>query len=212
MKLKKGTIPLILGLLLIAAALGLWGYNLWIDQQAGSASFDAIQELESLMPPREEKPAAAQETVPGVLDYDDMPDYLLYPEKEMPEKEIRGRLYIGVLEILALELELPIISWWSGDGLQAAPCRYTGSAYLDNLVIAAHNYPHHFGKLRQLHMGDDVIFTDMDGNVFRYRVASQELLHPDDFEAMTESEWPLTLFTCTVGGSYRVTVRCEKAE
>ena len=58
----------------------------------------------------------------------------------MPTQEVDGQSYIGVLELQPLGLSLPIISQWSYPGLRIAPCRYTGSAYQNDLVIAAHNY------------------------------------------------------------------------
>ena len=138
------------------------------------------------------------------------PDYVLNPNMDMPAVEVDGHDYIGVLEIPALELELPVMSTWSYPNLKIAPCRYTGSAYLDDMVIAAHNYSQHFGRLKELSGGETVIFTDADGNVFTYEVALVETLMPTDIEEMESGEWDLTLFTCTIGGSSRVTVRCEQ--
>lgn len=51
-------------------------------------------------------------------------------------------------------------------------------------------------------------FTDADGNEFSFRVAAVETLEAWETEAMERSGYPLTLYTCTVGGQYRVTVRC----
>lgn len=140
----------------------------------------------------------------------EIPDYMLNPEMDMPVKKVQGNYYIGVLEIPDLELELPIISQWSYNRLHTAPCRYYGSAYLDNMVICAHNYDRHFGRLETLGVGSPITFTDSDGNVFRYKVGSIEILKPRETERMKESEWDLTLFTCTIGGRTRVTVRCER--
>ena len=137
---------------------------------------------------------------------------MLNPELPMPEREIDGQSYIGVLDIPALGLSLPIISTWSYPGLQIAPCRYSGSAYLENLVIAGHNYRSHFASLPQLQPGDAVTFTDMDGTVFRYKVDSLETLSPYAISDMTSGGWPLTLFTCTVGGQSRRAIRCDQAE
>ena len=80
------------------------------------------------------------------------------------------------------------------------------------MVIAAHNYRSHFGRLKDLPQGEEVIFTDMDGNVFRYRTAEMEILSPFAVEEMTSGDWDMTLFTCTVGGQSRVTVRCVLEE
>ena len=142
-----------------------------------------------------------------------IPDYLLNPEMEMPEvslPELEEAGCIGILEIPSINIKLPVLSTWSYSLLKKAPCRYTGSIYLDNMVIAAHNSEAHFKKISNLQKGDIVTFTDAVGNVFTYSVAGIELLQPDEVDNMTNGQWPLTLFTCTYGGASRVTVRCEK--
>ncbi|MDY3286911.1 MAG: sortase [Eubacteriales bacterium] len=148
------------------------------------------------------------ETAPGETE---IPDYVLNPAMEMPETAVDGASYIGVLQIPALGLSLPVIGEWSDDGAKLAPCRYAGSAYTDDLVIAGHNYRTHFGSLGRLSVGDEVTFCDLDGNVFVYRAAAKETLAPEDTEEMTDSGWALTLFTCTTGGAYRLAIRCERA-
>ena len=101
------------------------------------------------------------------------------------------------------------MSEWTDERLKQAPCRYAGSAYLQNLVIAGHNYRAHFSRIGNLKKGDPVIFTDMDGNRFFYEVTEIEILNAEETERMTESWWALTLFTCTVGGGRRIAVRCD---
>ena len=144
---------------------------------------------------------AAEAEAPAV------PEYLLDAEREMPVQTVDGRDYVGVLTIPALGLELPVLSQWDYDGLKVAPCRYSGSLYQNNLIICAHNYASHFGRLKNLHVGDTAIFTDMDENIVRFQLAAQETIQPEDLEAMEAGDWDLTLFTCTVGGQSRVTVR-----
>lgn len=142
-----------------------------------------------------------------------IPDYQLNPEMDMPEVALPGveeAGCIGILEIPALHLRLPVLSTWSYALLKKAPCRYTGSVYLDNMVIAAHNSKAHFKKLSNLQEGDIITFTDAVGNVFTYSVAGLEILQPEEVDDMTSGQWPLTLFTCTYGGAGRVTVRCRK--
>ncbi len=78
--------------------------------------------------------------------------------------------------------------------------------------IAGHNYRNAFGKLFDLQIGDEVTFTDTDGNLFRYRVAELETLPASAVEEMTESTWDFTLFTCTFGGRSRLAVRCERMQ
>ena len=54
------------------------------------------------------------------------------------------------------------------------------------------------------------MFTDVDGNVYNYEVAELETLQPAAVDEMKSGEWDLTLFTCTIGGQTRVTVRCDR--
>lgn len=140
----------------------------------------------------------------------EIPDYVLNPQMQLPVATYEGERYIGMLEIPAIDLKLPIIEWWSYPSLKKAPCRYAGSPYTSNMVIAAHNYPTHFGRLSELTGGEAVLFTDIDGNEFKYRVELVESLAAREINYMINSGWDLSLFTCTPGGTYRVTVRCSK--
>lgn len=192
-----------LGVLCLFAALCLTAYNCWSNVRAGEAAASALQQLKAVSHPALQDPFSSEPS-------EGVPAFILHPEIDMPTQEIDGQAYIGFLEIEALGLSLPVLSEWSYPGLRTAPCRYTGSAYRNDLVIAAHNYTTHFGRLRELSQGDAVTFTDVDGNVFCYQVAEVETLPPYSVEEMTGGDWDLTLFTCTIGGQARVTVRCER--
>lgn len=132
------------------------------------------------------------------------------PDTEMPTIEIDGNECIGYLEMPTIGITLPVISEWSYPSLRVAPCRYWGSAYDDTLVIVAHNYDRHFGKIREMEIGDPVQFVDAQGNIFQYVVAAQETLEPNEVERMVNTDYDLTLFTCTYGGAKRVTVRLKR--
>ena len=116
------------------------------------------------------------------------------------------------LDIPRLNISLPIMSEWSDAKLKITPCRYAGTAYKSGFVIAGHNYRRHFGPLGRIAPGDRVTFTDVDGNVFAYDVAEIQVLKPAAIEDMVSQEWDLSLFTCTLGGQTRLTVRCEACE
>ena len=195
--MKRGAFWIHLGLLLIAAALFLSAYNEMESHEARNSAQQVIAQMCQTLPTE----TAAETEAPAI------PEYLLDADREMPVQTINGRDYIGVLTIPSLELELPVLSQWDYPALKVAPCRYSGSLYQDNLIICAHNYASHFGKLKNLRVGDTAIFTDMDENVVRFQLAAQETIQPEDLEAMEAGDWDLTLFTCTVGGQSRVTVR-----
>lgn len=131
---------------------------------------------------------------------------------EMPTMKIDKQSYIGYIELPTLGISLPVISEWSYPRLRIAPCRYSGSAYDDSLVILAHNYARHFGNIQRLSIGDPVQFIDARGNIFRYVVAKHETLGRRDVKEMIDSGYDLTLFTCTYGGKYRITVRLNRVD
>ena len=189
--------------LFLVAALLLVTYNLWDSYRADESRKEILEEY------KEENRRVFSDT--GSTE-GESPDYKLDPGMDMPEvllDDFDNAACIGILEIPSLNLELPVLSEWSYPNLKLAPCRYAGSAYSDNLVIAAHNYQTHFGKLKSVLEGSEVSFTDAAGNKFVYHVAAMEALTPQSVEEMTAGEWPLTLFTCTPDGKNRVTVRCE---
>ena len=195
MKANRGTVWINAGLLLIAAALFLTAYNERESHEARDSARQVIAQLCDELPTEAGEPT----TLPDV-------------RQEMPVKTINGRDYIGVLSIPSLELELPVISQWDYPALKVAPCRYSGSLYQDNLIICAHNYASHFGKLKELQPGDIVLFTDMDEHVVTFQMVERETLNPMDAEGMEAGDWDLTLFTCTIDGQTRVTIRLERVE
>ena len=214
MRKNKGMFWILAGLLLIVAALFLSAYNLHDEQRAEQSAMQAVDRLEEVLSPEMDAEPSVERAEEGETPVHDeetvIPDYILSPDMEMPVETVDGIDYIGVLRVPVLELELTVISQWSYPSLKIAPCRYGGSAYLDDLVLCAHNYSSHFGNLKTLQPGDAVTFTDMDGNEFHYEVAEVETLQPGAVEEMESGDWDLTLFTCTIGGRKRVTVRCER--
>lgn len=124
--------------------------------------------------------------------------------------EIDSNWYIGILTIPTLQVEVPIFSEYVFEQLPYTPCRYAGSYLTDNMIVAAHNYDSHFGRIRKLDSGDRIDFTDVTGMVYHYQVIQTEILPDTAVEEMEQGDWDLTLFTCTLSGTQRVTVRCER--
>lgn len=200
---KRGFVCIGVGLLLLLAAAGLTGYNI-VDERRAGENAERAYELLSL-----------QALKPGELDLpeDIVPAHEVNPEVEMRVIEIDGHYYNGFISIPSIELNLPVMSEWSYPNMKIAPCRYWGSVYLDNMVICAHNYVNHFGRMGNVAVGDPVTFTDVDGNVFHYTVSELIQLNPNQTWNMVKDEdWDLTLFTCTTSGRQRLTVRCVRVE
>ena len=189
---KKSSLFITFGLLLLVSAIMLTTYNRILEFNANKASNNIFEQLVNV------KAETSKETF----------KYIDNPNVEMPVRKVYEYDCIGTLEISSLKLKLPVMSEWDYSKLRISPCRYTGSVYQNNLIICAHNYKKHFGKIKTLKVGDLVSFTDMSGNVFRFKVSDIETVKPNAPENMTSGNWDLTLFTCTVGGTSRVTVRC----
>lgn len=117
--------------------------------------------------------------------------------------------YIGTVFLPTLGLTLPVQPAWDHEEAKYSPCRYKGRAADSDLILAGHNYRHHFGRLPELEPGDPVAFTDASGTEYQYEVVLTETLSGTDAASMDSGEYPLTLFTCTALGDKRVTVRCN---
>lgn len=202
---KSGIVFVIAGAVLILSALSLFFYNRNEDAQAGQEAENLLNDVQAVIQEKEEtrpvNPEPLEETQSAET---------LAPE--MPVTEIDGYEYVGYLSIPKLELELPVMSEWDYARLKIAPCRQFGSSRTDDLVIAAHNYKNHFGRLSQLESGDAIAFTDMDGIENKYEVILIDTLAPDEVEAVQNSGYDLVLYTCTYGGKTRVTVFCNRMD
>ena len=198
------------GLLFFAAALSFTAYNLYDNYRAGKTAGAVVSQLQEIR--STEPPSVQAEALPEQTETEPTEPAVQMPEGPMPEQRINGQDYIGTLKLVKHGLELPVISWWDYPKLKIAPCRYEGSVYTDDMIISAHNYRSQFGLITELDPGDEVTFTDMAGNVFSYEVTRRETLKGNDIEEMSEGEWDLTLFTCTIGGANRVTVRCRRVD
>ena len=202
----KGNLLITLGILLIATAAGLAGYNLW---DAGRAQKAAEEITGQLISDIESKVEDGKTAAPYVD-----------PNTPMPVEMIDGYEYIGVLEIPSEGLSLPVMNEWDYTRLKISPCRFTGTYYSDDLVICAHNYMRHLGPLLQIGIGEDIYFTSVDGLTIHYIVTNRETVEPTAVEQMIENtsnsgtsllDWDLTLFTCNLGGQTRCAVRCSRA-
>jgi len=208
MRKKISIVCMTVGVLLIAAAISLAIYNRLQEEHAA----EAAERVLSLLHQEIEANPNANEPDSNPPETDTEPPSEKIDSDKMTVIEIDGYGYIGYLSLPALGLELPVLSEWDYTRLKTAPCLYYGSVKTDNMVIAAHNYTRHFGKLSQLKPGDTIRFTDMDGTVYTYQVGDLEILPPTATEEMITSDWELSLYTCTYGGGSRVTVRCERTD
>ena len=192
---KAGILFVSMGAVLILSALLLFLYNGYEARRAGQEAELLLEDIQS---------AISEEATTTTLPAETTSDGL-------PVVWIDGYEYIGYLSFPDWELHLPVMAQWDYERLKLAPCRHFGSTRTDDLVIAAHNYDTHFGGLAKLEPGSRILFTDMEGNVNHYALDYVKTLDPEEVDAVQNSGYDLVLYTCTVGGSYRVVAFCNRA-
>lgn len=212
MKNTRGLWWIILGAMLILSALFLVFYNFRQDNQSGETASEILSELKEALPqteavqPTEFVESATHDNNDIFEEYEEVTETL--PEEKLVE--IDSNYYIGTIQIPSLGIELPVLSEWSYPNLNLSPCRYKGSISGGDLIIAAHNYRSHFGRINALNSGDSIIITDGNGISHSYEIIYSEIIDGYNIESMefgSAENWDLTIFTCTLSGQSRVTVR-----
>ena len=200
MRRKLGIALMSLGLLLLAGAVGLLIYNQREADRAEAVSLELLPAIsEAIAQQQTQEPAP---TFPLPTEQPAAP--------QMKAVEVDGHLCVGYVSIPRLELELPVLAECTDANLKISPCLFTGTTMEDNLTIAGHNYRRHFGPIRRLKPGNDIIFVDMDGNAIHYQVAAVDAVPPTAVEEVTSGQFDLALITCTYGGKTRLVVYCDR--
>ena len=207
-KILLGTLSLLTGFAMVCVC----GYLLYRNERDSQAAADAVL---CDLPKLKEKIEAEKGNPENTL-YQRylLGDAYIAPDSAESGEEfvipMDGYSYIGYLTFPTLGTELPVIDGWDAAKLKKGPCRYYGSAETGDLVIAAHNYRSSFGQCKRLRVGDEVLFTNAAGIVRHYRVGEVEIVEPSAVDYMINSDWELSLYTCTYGGKQRLTIRCAE--
>ena len=204
-----GVICVFLGAVCILSSVGLVVYNRWEDESAEETTQSLLEDVQSII---DEKTTESGDTENVSAEMSTETGDTEKVSVEMSTVKVDGYDCIGILSIPVLDLELPVLTDWSYAKLKKAPCHYYGTYYEKNFVIAAHNYKSHFGRLSELQAGDIVVFTDINNIEHYYEVVLLETLPKNATKEMITSGFDLSLYTCTPGGSNRVTVRCNAAQ
>lgn len=205
---KRGSfVLLLLGAALLCAALLLAAKNRREETSAGEAAAALLVQAEQTIAQHTAPPAAVPTPAPSSA----AEETLSPSPSASPSAAPEGPAFLGVLSVPAVSLTVPVLAEWSYYHLTLAPCRDCGSVETGDLVIAAHNYDTHFGRLSRIAPGDSVYFTDMAGSTTEYAAASVEQRDPSDAEGVRDSGYPLVLYTCSWDCTARVTVFCGYA-
>jgi len=178
MRKRAALICILTGAVLVISALLLFTYNQSESLHADEVSQKAVNALEEYI--------------------DDN------SANELDSAMIDGYEYIGYIQIPDIDRKLPVLSQCDQQRLLFAPCQDTGAVAENTLVIAAHNYDAHFGRLYQLSLGSKTYFTALDGTTTEYSLVELTTLQPEETDRVYSSTHDLVLYTCTYGGKSRV--------
>ena len=205
MKKIFGILCMVIGAVLMTLALSLFISNQKEDRRAAETAQETLVTLVEQIEEQHEETVSGNLQLPQGNNGHSL-------QIQMSTMEVEGNTYVGFLSLPALGMELPIMADWNYELLQLAPCLYSGTTFTNDMVLLAHNFQSHFGRINELQLGDEIIFTDVTGGRLRYEVVAKDVLASTDVEEMIEGAYDLTLFTCTYGGAERVTIRCNYAK
>ena len=180
---NNGIILLLIGCLLLLIACGWYIYNIVEDNHAGMIAEEILNKFDA----KQKDTAEINNSV--II--------------------VEGDAFCGKIIIENLSIELPVYDEWDYTRLKLAPCRYTGKIDTNDMIIAAHNYKSHFGLLNMLAIGDEIEFIDVYEKSHLYEVCELITLDGSAVSDMKSGDCDFTLFTCTISGEQRVTVRCK---
>lgn len=241
-RLKRGTVLMIIGAMMILGALSLALYNHIKETAIGENSAAILDDLQNLIVKSETDVHESQAGDDDINQGLDKKDNNSTPDSTKPNKDkdkdkeskeaeeteevqttphdpnnmeyslLDGHYYIGILEMPTVGIKLPVQWGWSDQLMDTSPCRYNGNTEENNMILLAHNYTTHFGPLFNLNEGDPILFTDVSGHTITYHVYYKESFHRSELHRIYEGEWDMTMFTCVPNTYNRLAVRCVRVD
>lgn len=177
MKRNKLTyILIVLGVLLIAAAIITMAVTMISQNQAAKRASEIADDLYALMPDVKNSAPDGRGNV------------------TMSMIEIEGANYVGVIDVPLYNASLPIYGMWETSKVDRFPCRYMGSMYDGSLIIGGSDHEGQFDFLKLISEGETVYVTDTTGARYHYVVSYIEITKDVSTEHLTAEESDLVLF------------------
>ena len=126
---------------------------------------------------------------------------------EMPILSIEGTDFIGVLEIPDFDTALPVCAEWNAP--YKYPCRFSGNIYDRTIQIGATTQKGQLDYYRDISVGDNVYFTDMEGNRYAYVISDMRYVKKADRETLEKVNADLTLFVKNLYSLEYIIIYCD---
>lgn len=191
-KQKRGTVRRIcvlagIGLMVAAAAVLIyWQWSIRVAERQAEAY---VHTLRTLLP-------EPQGAVPE-------------PRRDnaMPVLSLEGTDFVGILELPRHGSALPVCADW-GQPSQY-PCRFSGSVYDGSIQIGGTSQKGQYDFYREISVGDQLYFTDMEGNRYAYAVTDLRYEKHADQSALGRKGAALTLFVKNVYAFEYIVIFCD---
>lgn len=130
-------------------------------------------------------------------------------DNRMPILSVDGIDFVGVLEVPRYGSILPVCAKWGR--LTKYPCRFGGSIYDGTMQIGATNQKGQYDFYGEITVGDNILFTDVEGNRYAYVVTNLRYEKHADQATLEFEESALTLFIKNVYDTEYQIVSCDVA-
>lgn len=170
------------------AVLVFWRYNINVSEKRAE---DYVSTLSSLIPsPQDAVPEERRDNTMSVVSID-------------------GEDFIGMIEIPRFGSVLPVGGYWGKT--DRYPCRLSGSVYDRTILVGATSQKGQYNFYRDLSIGDELLFTDMEGNLFTYEIGSMRYEKHADQSTLERDEADLVLFVKNIYGFDYLIIVCTTA-
>ena len=182
-------ICVLLGVLLLTAAIVLLAFWRWNISSSEQKARSYVTTLQSLIPaPQNAVPESRRDNAMSVLSVD-------------------GIDFVGLIELPRYGSVLPVCADWGKS--TRYPCRFHGSIYDGTLQIGATTQAGQYDFYRELSLGDTVCYIDVEGNRYTYTITGLRYAKHADQAALQREESMLTLFVKNIYAFEYLIVFCN---
>lgn len=128
-------------------------------------------------------------------------------DNEMAVLSVDGMDFVGIVELPRYNSTLPVCAQWGK--VSKYPCRFGGSIYDGTMQIGATTQKGQYDFYRALSLGDTVLYTDVEGNRYTYKVTSLRYEKHIDQTALQQKDAALTLFIKNIYSFEYLIVFCD---
>ena len=128
-------------------------------------------------------------------------------DNKMPILSIDGTNFVGILEIPRYGSSLPVCADW--ESVSKQPCCLSGSIYDGTMQIGGTTQKGQYDFYREISVGDNVYFTDMEGNRYAYAVSNIRYEKHADQDTLGREQAALTLFIKNIYAFEYIIIFCN---